>query len=53
MTDPLRESGRGMGLVATLACDHGVVAGDGAGKTVWFEVLAWPGSPGYWRVRPT
>jgi serine/threonine-protein kinase RsbW len=42
--NPLRESGRGMCLVATLAYDYGVDLTDGGGKTVWFELLAWPGS---------
>jgi anti-sigma regulatory factor (Ser/Thr protein kinase) len=42
--NPLRESGRGMCLVASLAYDYGVDLADGGGKTVWFELIAWPGS---------
>lgn len=40
--DPLREDGRGILLVATLAYDHGVHLIDDSGKTVWFELIAWP-----------
>jgi len=42
--NPLRENGHGMCLVATLAYDYGVDLADGGGKTVWFELIAWPGS---------
>jgi anti-sigma regulatory factor (Ser/Thr protein kinase) len=40
--NPLREDGRGMCLVATLAYDYGVHLTDDSGKTVWFELIAWP-----------
>lgn len=42
--NPLLENGRGMCLVATLAYDHGVDVKGDAGKTVWFELLAWSGA---------
>jgi hypothetical protein len=40
----LRECGRGMCLVVALAYDYGVDLGDGDGKTVWYGLVAWPGS---------
>jgi anti-sigma regulatory factor (Ser/Thr protein kinase) len=40
--EPLRESGRGLWLVTTLAHDHGVHLNEQAGKSVWFELVAWP-----------
>ncbi|MFI0448129.1 ATP-binding protein [Actinomadura sp. 6N118] len=38
----LRESGWGLLMVATVAHDHGVHLTEGAGKVVWFELVAWP-----------
>ncbi|GAA2621433.1 ATP-binding protein [Actinomadura fulvescens] len=38
----LQESGRGLLMVATVAHDHGVHLTEGAGKVVWFELIAWP-----------
>jgi anti-sigma regulatory factor (Ser/Thr protein kinase) len=42
VSDPLRESRRGMYIVSTLAYDHGAHLMGHAGKVVWFELIAWP-----------
>jgi anti-sigma regulatory factor (Ser/Thr protein kinase) len=44
--DTLRESGRGLPIVAELAADHGVRLTERNGKVVWFEVVAWPAPNG-------
>jgi anti-sigma regulatory factor (Ser/Thr protein kinase) len=40
--DPLSETGRGLWLVKELAYDCGVHLTEQTGKSVWFELLAWP-----------
>jgi PAS domain S-box-containing protein len=38
--DEHASTGRGLGLIAQIACDHGVDRIEGDGKVVWFEVRA-------------
>lgn len=40
--EPLRENGRGLCLVTNLAYDSGVHLTEEPGKSVWFELVAWP-----------
>jgi len=44
--DALNESGRGLVIVDKLAADRGVRLTERNGKTIWFEIVAWPKAEG-------